>query len=903
MENQDTYNSNKPWHSLTSEKLLDELESSFEGLNDEEVNKRINEYGYNRLPPPRRQPPIIRFLAQFNNVLIYVLLFSSVVTAFLGHWVDTAVIFSVVVINAIIGFIQEGKAEKALDAIRNMLSSQASVRRSGKRLNIPSDQLVPGDIVFLQSGDKVPADLRFINCKDLRIDESALTGESLPVEKDIAPVPENSLLGDRFCMGYSGTLVTYGQGIGLVVATGSGTEIGKINAMLRKVQPLTTPLLLQMAQFGKWLSFSVLTFATLTLAIGVLVHGNGLTDMFLAAVGLAVAAIPEGLPAIVTITLAIGVQRMAKRNGIIRRLPAVETLGSVTVICSDKTGTLTQNEMTVENVILADGIIEVTGSGYNPQGTFIWGGNEIEAKNNSSLMELARAGILCNDASLEKTNELWKGHGDPTEIALTTVGMKAGFDPNLESQEMPRTDIIPFESQHAFMATLHHDLKGRGFLYIKGAPEKIMEICSLQRWNGEDCPINAPYWNAQMDFLAGKGQRLLAIAFRPVSDAHRNLNFDDISGNFSLLGIVGMTDPPRPEAIEAVAKCQSAGIRVKMITGDHAATARIIGEKLGIGDGKKFLTGKELQQMNDDDLRKCINDIDIFARTSPENKLRLVNALQDIGEVVAMTGDGVNDAPALKRAAVGVSMGLKGTEVAKEASEMVLADDNFATITHAVEEGRTVYENIKKSILFILPTNAAEAMMIIVAIVAGRMLPLTPAQILWINMITAITLALSLAFEPAEQSIMEQPPRDPKEPILSSFLIWRIIFVSVIVLLGTYGLFVWERMHGASIEYSRTIAANTLVVFEAFYLINTRYIRKSVLSWQGLTGNPYVLYAIATVFLFQITFTYAPAMQLLFETMPINMWDWVRIFSISFSVFVLVELEKFFIPPKKLKVL
>ncbi len=885
------------WHSLSQEETFESLECSLNGLTNDEIKKRFDRFGYNRMPPPRRSSPLLRFFMQFNNVLIYVLLFASFITALLNHWVDTGVIVAVVVINAIIGFIQEGKAEKAMEAIRNMLSGQASVLRNGKREVVPADLLVPGDIVFLQSGDRVPADLRLIQCRDLRIDESALTGESIPVEKNSSALSSDTLLGDQLCMGFSGTLVTYGQGKGVVIGIGSSTEIGKINTLLRKVQPLTTPLLVQMARFGKWLSFAVLAFTSLTFCIGVWVHNNKMSDMFLAAVGLAVAAIPEGLPAIVTITLAIGVQRMAKRKAIIRRLPAVETLGSVSVICSDKTGTLTQNEMTVQNVILSQGIIQVTGAGYNPHGGFLQNEQVFESQSSANLLELGKASVLCNESTLEQQGDIWKGTGDPTEIALNTLGLKMNMDPAIVARQMPRTDTIPFESEHAYMATLHHDHAGNGFIYLKGSPEKIFELCNQQRNIGEEGPLDLNFWNHHMDLLAHRGQRLLAIALKVAPKEQSSLTFNDISGNFSLLGIVGMTDPPRPEAIEAVAKCQSAGIRVKMITGDHAATARIIGSKLGIGDGTSVLTGKDLQVIDDVELANKVKEIDIFARTSPENKLRLVNVLQNNGEIVAMTGDGVNDAPALKRAAVGIAMGLKGTEVAKEASEMVLADDNFATITHAVEEGRTVYENIKKSILFILPTNAAEALMVIVAIVSGKMLPLTPVQILWVNMITAITLALSLAFEPAEESIMEQPPRDSREPILTPFLVWRILFVSIIILIGSFGLFVWERQHGASIEYARTIATNTLVVFEVFYLLNTRYIRKSVLSKSGLFGNPYVLYAIALVFLLQLAFTYVPFMQTLFESRSIGFWDWIYILLVSSSVFILVELEKKMIPP------
>jgi len=881
-----------PWHTHDKETIFEKLTSSPDGLSQQEAQRRLQQYGPNRLRPAKKKGPLARFLVQFHNVLIYVLIGAGIVTALLGHWVDSGVIIGVVVINAIIGFIQEGKAEKALDAIRNMLSQQAMVKRDGKLMDLPADQLVPGDVVFLQSGDKVPADLRLFKIRDLRVEEAMLTGESVPVEKNIQSVDKMASIGDRKCLAYSGTLVTYGQAHGVVVSSGDDTEIGRISGMLGQVKTMTTPLLKQMAIFAQWLTLAIGIIAVATFTYGVLLHDYFIGDMFLAAVGLAVAGIPEGLPAIMTITLAIGVQRMAKLRAIIRRLPAVETLGSVTVICSDKTGTLTRNEMTVQAVATGDGICTVSGAGYAPMGTFMLDEKTITPQAFPLIQEVAKACLLCNDATLNKVNDQWQMQGDPTEGALVTLALKADLEHGQYLNQYPRTDVIPFESEHRFMATLHHDHTGHSFIYLKGAPESVLEMCHLQRMHNTDMPIDKAYWESVMHSLASRGQRLLAIAYKPATAGQQSLDFTDVDSGLTLLGIIGIIDPPRDEATQAVRDCQSAGIRVKMITGDHAITASAIGLQMGIGDGVTVVTGADLEHYSDAQLQDAVQQSDIFARVSPEQKLKLVMALQAAGEVVSMTGDGVNDAPALKRADVGVAMGLNGTEVAKEAAEMVLADDNFASIAHAVAQGRTVYDNLKKSILFVLPTNGGEALIIIAAIVMGRQLPITAAQILWINMITAVTLALTLAFEPAEKNVMQRPPRDPKEPILSKFLIWRITFVSLILVIGTFGLFLWERQHGASIELARTIAVNTLVMFEIFYLFSARYLIAPSLTVEGLFGNRYVLYAIGLLLVFQLGFTYLSPMQTLFGTTAMSAEAWLRVIVISSSVLFLVEIEK-----------
>lgn len=887
---QKVYHSSKNWHAIPIDDLFSELNSRPGGLTQQEASEYLQKYGLNRLKPPVSRGVLLRFLDQFRNVLIYVLLVAGLVTALMGHWVDTAVILGVVLINGVIGFIQEGKAERALDAVRNMLSSHAMVLRDDKRISISAEELVPGDVVVIQSGDRVPADLRLFDIHNLQVDEAMLTGESLPVEKHTEPVTADVPLGDRLNMAFSGTLVTFGQATGLVVATGDHSEIGRISTMLAEVHRLSTPLTRQMAQFASWLSLAILSIALLAAVFGVLVQGYSLTDMFLASVGLAVAAIPEGLPAIITITLAIGVQRMASRNAIIRLLPAVETLGSVNVICSDKTGTLTRNEMMVRSLVLADSEYKISGNGYDPHGDFI--DHREDAAHNEALQTLCRAAILCNDAAIIEQDSVWTLHGDPMEGALVVLGMKAGYEPSLLAEEMPRTDVIPFESEHRFMATLHHDHQNNGYIFVKGASETLLPRCRGQYTSEGEQPLDEDYWQRQTELVAARGQRTLTLAMCSAEPDKRVLSFSDVEGNLLLLGLLGIMDPPREEAVEAIRLCHSAGIAVKMITGDHAITAMAIARNMGIADQGRAVLGSELEALDENGLKELVKREHVFARTSPEHKLHLVQALQADAQVVAMTGDGVNDAPALKRADIGVAMGIKGSEAAKEAAEMVLADDNFASIVRAVEEGRTVYDNIKKSILFILPTNGGEALTILAAIAMGRMLPVTAAQILWVNMITAVTLALSLAFEPAEANIMGRKPRDSRASILSPFMIWRILFVSVLMVVATFGLFLWEQNLGSSIEVARTVAVNTLVIAEIFYLFNIRYMRDFVLTPDGIFGNKYALLAVLVVMVFQLLFTYLPLMQMFFHSASIDIYAWMRILAAGLLVFVAVEIEK-----------
>jgi len=884
------------WHIESVENVLEILATTDEGLLTEQIPDRLAKYGSNRLPEQRARGPVIRFLAQFYNVLIFVLVAAGTVTAILGHWVDTGVILGVVLINAVIGFVQEGKAEDALKAIRQMLSPNAEVMRDGRQTTVEAEDLVPGDIVLLQSGDKVPADLRLFRVKGLQVQESALTGESVAVEKNTEPVQHDTVLGDRRCMAYSGTLVTHGLASGVVVATGAKTELGLISTLVATVESETTPLLRQIAQFGRWLTAAIIVIAVATFTFGVLLRDYAISDMFLAAVSLAVAAIPEGLPAIMTITLAIGVQRMARRNAIIRKLPAVDTLGAVTVICSDKTGTLTRNEMTVRMIASANSLFELSGTGYDPHGAISLNSSDVMPEDRPLLLGLLRAAVLCNDASMERRNDEWLVHGDPMEGALLVAGIKAGLDIDTETKQTPRTDLIPFEAEHRFMATLHHSHAGEAFIFLKGAPERVLEMCAYQRTLDGDHPVDRRHWLKRIEDMAQRGQRVLAIAVKPTTSNHMELRFSDVENELIMLGMFGLIDPPRQEAIEAVRICEKAGIRVKMITGDHGATALAIARQLKLANIDEVLTGQELDQMSEDAIRQRVQDVDVYARVSPEHKLLLVQMLQEQKRIVAMTGDGVNDAPALKRADVGTAMGQNGTETAKEAAEMVLADDNFASITHAVEEGRTVYDNLKKAITFILPTNGGEALIILAAILFGfTQLPLTPVQILWVNMITAVTLALSLAFEPPEQDVMRRPPRNVQEPILTPYLLWRIVFVSIILMTGTFGLFLWEIERGVSIEHARTVAVNTLVMYEIFYLFNSRYITASVFNWAGITGNRYVLIAIGLLILFQLGFTYLAPMQSLFGTAAIDFSIWIRILLVSSTVLFLVEAEKYLV--------
>jgi magnesium-transporting ATPase (P-type) len=837
----------------------------------------------------------MRFLSQFNNVLVYVLLAAGFTKLMLNLWVDAAIIFAVVILNALLGFIQEGKAEQALESIRNMLSAEARTLRGGEVRMMPAEQLVPGDIVLLESGDKIPADLRLVDARNLRTEEAALTGESVPAEKNTAPVSANATVGDRECIAFSGTMVVSGRGTGVVVATGNKTELGRINQLLAAVSALETPLLRQIKKFGYAITAVIAVVGILVFAYGKWVKGMDFVELFQAVVGIAVSVIPEGLPAIITITLAIGVQRMAQRNAIIRRLPAVETLGSVSRICSDKTGTLTLMEMMVVSAVTAEAAYQITGNGYAPQGEVKKDGKQ--AAREPVLALMGRVSVLCNDAELFEENDSWKVEGDPTEGALYPFASKLGMDRQTEQASSPRIDAIPFESEHKFMATLHKSRDGKHFILVKGAPEVILEHCDRQQTaGGEHPPIDRAHFVSASDKLAGQGERVLALAWLENPGVKEGgLAPADLPKNLVLLGLIGLLDPPRKEAIEAVKECHGGGIRVTMITGDHRITAAAIAKMLDIGDGKTAVTGAEIEEMNEAALHAKVRDVDVFARASPEHKLRLVKAIQANKQIVAMTGDGVNDAPALKKADIGVAMGIKGTEVTKEAAGMILADDNFASITAAVKEGRTVYNNIEKAILFMLPTNVAQALVIMVAIFFGFTMPITAPQVLWVNMVTSVALGLVISFEPHELDVMNRPPRAVDRPILTGFGIWRVVFVGLALLAVTLWAFFWMRLHGASDQLARTVAVNMITLGQVFYLLNSRYLLDSSLSFKAHLGNKYLPLGIAAVVILQLLFSYVPPLQRLFdnEAVPLWVWPWLVIAGLIF--FLAVEAEKLII--------
>jgi len=878
------------WHAQPIEVVLKGLGSDeASGLGSHEARARLKHYGPNRLPPQPKRSPLLRFLLQFHNPLIYVLLAAAVVTFGLGHLIDASVILGVVLINAIVGFVQEGKAEKALEAVRAMLASHATVLRDGERMEIDAEELVPGDIVLLEPGSKVPADLRLLKVKNLRVNEAALTGESLPVEKGTEPLEGASSIGDRSNMAYSGTVVTYGQGRGVVVATGPATELGRIGALVAGVESVATPLTRRLEQFARQITLFILALGLITFLYGLYIGDMPAFDVFLAVVGLAVAAIPEGLPAIVTITLAIGTRIMARERAVLRRLPAVESLGSVTVICTDKTGTLTRNEMTAVRLIMPERTLEVSGVGYVPDGGFLHEGEPCDPQQDEALLALAQCALLCNDARLrqDKSGD-WILAGDPTEGALLTLAMKAGLDPATEAAAAPRVDEIPFASEHRFMATLHHDHEGHAFVLLKGAPERVLALCTT---DGSGRTIDHAAWIARMNEAAEAGQRVLALARCDMPPGTTALSMHDITQRFTLLGLVGMIDPPRPEAIDAVAQCRGAGIRVVMITGDHVVTAAAIGKVLGINHNQP-LTGESIETLDDEGLRRAVRETDVIARASPEHKLRLVTTLQAEGELVAMTGDGVNDAPALKTANIGVAMGLRGTDAAKEAADLVLTDDNFATIARAVREGRTVFDNIKKSLLFILPTSGGQAGVILLAVLAGLALPITAGQILWVNMVTAVTLALALAFEPAEPGIMRRPPRPPEEPLITRLMLAHITYVSLLMIGASFAAYEWELMRGSSLETARTAAVNMLVLCELVYLFNMRYFTEHAIRRDTLYGNPVAFWASILLIVLQLLFTYAPPMQHLFHTAALDVTAWLLILVLALAKFLAVELEK-----------
>ena len=883
------------WHAMPADEVAKRFATNWDtGLAAAEVSTRLQKYGPNRLPEGKKSGPFMRFVSQFNNILVYVLLSAGFIKLMLNLWVDAAIIFGVVILNAMLGFVQEGKAEKALDSIRNMLSAEARTIRDGETRMISAEELVPGDIVLLESGDKVPADLRLADAKNLRTEEAALTGESVPAEKSTDAVSSNATVGDRESMAFSGTMVISGRATGIAVATGGETELGRINQLLAGVSALETPLLRQIKMFGYAITAVVAIVGVLVFAYGKWVRGIEFVELFQAVVGIAVSMIPEGLPALITITLAIGVQRMAQRSAIIRRLPAVETLGSVSRICSDKTGTLTLMEMMVVSAVTAESTYQITGNGYAPEGEIKKDGKP--AKKDPVIALMGQVSVLCNDAELFQQEGIWKVEGDPTEGALYPFAAKLGMDRETERSASPRIDAIPFESEHKFMATLHKSSAGKEILLVKGAPEVVLQHCDRQQTSdGPPAPLDREHFLEASDKLAAQGERVLALAWLENPAVRKGLGPADLPKALVLVGLIGLLDPPRNEAIEAVKQCHSGGIRVTMITGDHKITAAAIAEMLGIGDGKSAIIGAEIEEMSTATLQEKVRDIDVFARASPEHKLRLVKAIQANKQVVAMTGDGVNDAPALKMADIGVAMGIKGTEVTKEAAEMILADDNFASITAAVKEGRTVYNNIEKAILFMLPTNVAQALVIAVAIFLGFTMPITAPQVLWVNMVTSVALGLVISFEPHELDVMNRPPRATDRPILTGFGIWRVIFVGLTLLAFTLLAFFWMKSQHASDALARTVAVNAITIGQVFYLLNSRYLLDSSLSLKAHLGNKYLPFGIGAVVILQLLFTYAPPLQRLFDNEAIPLWIWPWLVAGGLVFFLIVEIEKLII--------
>jgi cation-transporting P-type ATPase F len=891
----------KHWHDLPVDEVAKLIETDPRaGLDRFEIEQRQQRFGPNALTTRRAESPLVLFLLQFHQPLIYILLAAVLVTAALREWIDAGVIGGVVLVNAIIGFVQESRARKAIEALSGSMTTEATVIRAGIKQRLAAAEIVPGDLVLLQSGDRVPADLRLLRLRELQVDESSLTGESVPVQKQVQPLPEDTPLADRDNMAYGSTLVTYGTAAGVAVATGDDTEIGRINELISTADVLATPLTRRISSFSRLLLYIIVGLAALTFSVGAL-RGEPAFEMFMAAVALAVGAIPEGLPAALTITLAIGVSKMARRNAVIRRLPAVETLGSTTVICSDKTGTLTQNEMTVQEVVLGDGgRFTVTGSGYAPEGSISSNGDPADTTANPGLVEILRAGVLCNEARVWSKNGDWVLEGDPTEGALLVVGRKAGLDADDLQRDFPRVDTISFESERQYMATLH-EVGARRVAYVKGAVEQVVARCtSAVNGDGGDVLLDADAVHRAADDLASRGLRVLAFARRQLATDAASIDHDHVAEGLAFLGLQAMIDPPRPGVAAAVRTCQDAGIHVKMITGDHARTAAAIAAAIGLEgavdeDGRLLaLTGRELAELSDDELIEHASRTAVFARVAPEQKLRLVRALQAPhvhGHVVAMTGDGVNDAPALRQADIGIAMGLAGTEVAKEAADMVLADDDFTSIEAAVEEGRGLYDNLVKFITWTLPTNLGEGLVILVAVLGGLQLPILPVQILWINMTTAVLLGLMLAFEPKELGIMKRPPRDPRAPILTRTLLGRIALVGFLLLVGSFSLFEWELAQGKSEAAARTSAVNVFVFGELFYLFNCRSLEHSMFRL-GVFSNRWLLVGVLLMILLQIGFTYLPFMHAAFASAPIGVTEWLWILSVGAIIYTVVGLEK-----------
>ncbi|AEF94131.1 ATPase, P-type (transporting), HAD superfamily, subfamily IC [Desulfotomaculum nigrificans CO-1-SRB] len=896
------------WFAMRRQEVLDKLGTSAEkGLDEQEARQRIEQFGLNKLVSSRRTPPWKMFLDQFKDFMVLVLIAATIVSGLLGEWADAITIMIIVVINAILGFVQEFRAEKSMEALKALTAPEARVIRGGIERKLPAAELVPGDIVLLDTGDRVPADLRLLEISNLEVEESALTGESHPVKKRVANMAgqEDITLGDIRNMCYMGTVVVRGRGKGVVVVTGMYTEMGHITRMIQEAEDDETPLQRRLAQLGKVLVAFCLVICALVVTLGV-IRGEPLYQMFLAGVSLAVAAIPEGLPAIVTIALAIGVQRMIKRNAIIRRLPAVETLGCATIICSDKTGTLTENQMTVRQALVGDIKVKITGEGYDPKGQF-----KFEGPRGSEFNLFLKCAALCNNAQLTKgeisvggffrnltagkLSRSWGIAGDPTEGALMVMAAKANVWRSKLEQEEKRVIELPFDSDRKRMSVVYRNKEGQMTAYVKGAPDVVLELCTHIYRDGRLMPLTdstKEYILKMNSEMASEALRVLALAYRELPDnADEELTEEMVEQKLIFLGLAGMIDPPRPAAIQAVHACRRAGIRTVMITGDHQLTAQAVGKEMGIlVRGTQVLTGAQLDRMSDEELLAEAEKTTVYARVSPKHKLRIVRALKRNGHVVAMTGDGVNDAPAVKEADIGVAMGKGGTDVTKEASAMVLADDNFTTIVAAIEEGRAIYDNIRKFIRYLLSCNVGEVLTMFLAVLMGMPLPLLPIQILWMNLVTDGLPAMALGVDPADRDIMYRRPRDPQESVFSDGLSWRIISTGILFALGTLLAFALGLMMG-QVELARTMAFNTLVFFQLFFVFSCRSERHSILE-VGLFGNPQLILAVLISAGLQLSVNYIGFLQPIFHTVPLELKHWAVILAIALVPQVLGSIGK-----------
>ncbi len=872
------------WYQQEHQQTLDTLQSTETGLSSLEAQNRLTQYGLNKLADEEKISRLQILLHQFKSPLIYILLIAALVTLLLKEYIDSGVILAVVLLNAVIGYLQEFKAEESVRALKNLLVAKARVIRDGHEQEIPGTDLVPGDIVLLASGNRVPADLRLLHDIELRIDEAMLTGESLPADKTTAVLTETGLPpADQTNMAFMGTAVVNGRARGVVVATGARTILGTIAGEVRSIGQLKAPIQHKIEQFAHTIGLLVLGAAGLLFMIGLLL-GETVKTMFMVAVAAAVATIPEGLPIVVTIAMAVGVARMAKHNAIIRKLPAVETLGSTTVICSDKTGTLTRNEMTVTNLYDGRQQYQISGTGYEPEGQVLLNGTAVTAASSPELALLQRIGLLCNESDVYEEEGRYKVDGDPTEGALITAAMKAGLQPELEKEQYGQLAMIPFESERGYMATLHQAGEQR-LILLKGAPEQVLEMCATSPQQLAEITLVATAFAAQ-------GMRVLAFAWKEAAPDQDALGHHDTASGLTFAGLQGMIDPPRPEAIEAIEGCKKAGIRVVMITGDHAVTAQAIGRQLGIIEqDDAVLTGRELEAMDDDALFEKVRSVSVFARVAPDHKLRITRQLIRHGQVVAMTGDGVNDAPALKAAHIGVAMGITGTDVAKEASDMVLTDDNFASIFSAVREGRIVFDNLRKVTFFLLPTGIASIISIIITMIMGMPIPYLPAQLLWINLVTNGLQDVAMAFEPGEKGILKRPPRNPLEGIMSRLLIQRTVLVGMVIALGVAWNYTTALQEGNTLENARTVAVTTMVFFQFFQAWNSRSEYDSIFRINPL-GNPFLFYSMIAAVLAQLAFIYAPPLQWVFRTVPLTATEWVRVLAVAASVLVVVELDK-----------